>query len=665
MLFLLFIISIPEWTVGCYFAADNGLDYAVLDDMEELKEVGSTTSVRVVMQVDRLGEAKRYLVQKDSLVLLQEMGDVNSGDPETLEEFGMWLGKCFPAKHHLLVVWDHGTGWQKKGICYEGSSFISIAGGEFREAIKSINSSLGGNIDILLLDACLMQMVEVASEIYPFVDFMVGSEQLVPDFGFPYDRILLTLTSNPYIEGRALSDSIASFYVQYCREEGTDAQASSVGLSSFAYLLPSIRCLTTLLRNDPQNSAIIGARDSVQTFNFATLPPPLPRDRYIDICHFAELVCEADDEIASAAEEVVDLIHSITFLRYTGESLKNSRGLSVWFPYTYPEFCLDYTKYRKLVYATSTGWEKFLFSYYGVPDTIPPTVPHPLSAEVYDNSYTMRWEASYDLTDVSQYVLEEIEDVDVLLQDGCEDFYNFVGEGFSVSTHLPHSGEGCFFTKDGWLVSKDKFHRGDFSFFRHQRGGSLRILSSGDQVYWNEIATFSDNTEWMYEAVDIDTEGYIKIEFSGDNSWVYIDDISVLSLGDEEVVYRGTDNSYRVSNRPNGKYYYRVKASDGNGNASEWSQVMEVAVTNYLPPHNYPNPFNEGTYIAYDIPEDGQLSIFTLSGNLIRDFDVKKVRGSIFWNGRNENGEDVASGVYICRLRSGKHTFIFKIARVR
>jgi len=665
VLFLFFLIAIPEWTVGCYFAADNGLDYAVLDDMNELTSVGSTPSVTVVIQVDRLGKAERYFAQKDSLVLLQEIGDINSGDPETLKEFGRWLGMYFSAEHYLLVVWDHGNGWEKKGICYEGSSFISIAGGEFREAIKSISSSLGKNIDVLLLDACLMQMVEVASEVYPFVDFMVGSEQLVPDFGFPYDKILLMLTSEPLVEIKAFSDSISSFYVQYCKKEGIDGQASSMKLVSFTNLLQSIKSLITLLRSDPQNSLIRSARDSVQTFNFATLPPPIPQNQYIDICHFAEIISEGDDEIASTAERVASLARTIMFSTHTGESLKNSRGLSVWFPYTYSEFLFNYLKYRKLVYAMTTEWEKFLFSYYGVPDTIPPMVPCPLPAEIFGNSYTIRWEASYDLTYISEYELEEIRDVQVVLQDGCEDFYNFDGEGFVVSAHLPHSGEGCFFTEGGWLVSKERFHKGSFSFFRHQRGGSLRILSSKDLVDWSEIAAFLDNTEWISETIDIDTESYVKIEFSGDNSWVYIDDISVLSFGDEEIVYRGMNNSYTVTDRPNGRYHYRVRAHDGSENMSEWSEILKVAITSYLSPYNYPNPFNEGTYIVYDIPEDGWLSIFTVSGNLAREFEVKKEHDHIFWDGRNEDGRNVASGIYICRLRSGNLSFLFKIACVR
>ncbi len=666
MLFLFLLLTIPKWTIGCYLAADNGLDYVVLSDIEEMKSIGSTSDIRVVIQVDRLDWAERYLVERDSLVLLEEVGDVNSGDPEVLKDFGRWLGSNFPAEHYMLVIWDHGDGWDKKGICYEGFSFISVAEGEFGEAIASIRSELGKNIDIILLDACLMQMIEVASEIYSYADYMVGSEQLVPLTGFPYDRILSMLTIDPFIDKGVLSDSIASFYVQYYDSIGVDAQCSSVDLFSFSSLVQSVKELIVLLRGNAQNPAILKARESVQTFNCATDPPPTTQDRYIDMCNFAEILTSvAEGELKSAAQEVTDIGLTMMVSKYTGESLMNSRGLSVWFPYTYSEFRLDYLKYRSLQYAEMTEWEKFVFLYYCVPDTIPPTVPEPLPAEISGSTYRVKWEESYDLTSVSEYELEELIDAGIFLEDGCEDFTNFDPDGFVVSDYQPYNGEGSYFTSSGVLISKQEFPEGIFSFFRHQRNGKLSIMCSPDLVDWNEVAVFSNSTGWTKESVDITEEGYVKFEFSGDGAWVYIDDIYIVSFADEEVVYKGINNSFTVTNRPNGDYYYRAKAADEHENISAWSEIIEVKLVSYLSPYNYPNPFNEGTNIVYDIPADGKLTIFTVSGSLVRKLDVKKENFSIYWDGKDENGEDVASGVYICRLKSGDITFIFKIACVR
>lgn len=667
MLFLLIsLISIPQWTVGCYLAADNGLDYVVLSDMYEMSSVGSTDEVKVVIQVDRLGVAKRYFVEKDTLILLQELGDVNSGDPQTLKDFGEWLASNYPAKHYLLVLWDHGDGWDKKGICYEGFSYISVADGEFGDAIASIRSKLGKNIDIILLDACLMQMVEVASEIQSYADYMVGSEQLVPETGFPYDSMLFTLTSNPYIDGGSLSDSIASLYVQFYEQAYIHSQCSNVNLLEFSDLLEGIRSMTETLRANAQNPAVIKARDSVQTFSCSGSPPPTPQERYIDLCNFADLLSSyAQGPLALSAEEVSNLGYSVITSYYTGETLENSRGLSVWFPYTYTEFTIDYSKYRNLQYSKNTKWEKFVFLFYDVPDTIPPTIPEPLTPETYDNSYTVKWEESYDLTEIFGYELEELINARTFLEDGCEDFSNFEPHGFAISMYQPHSGEASFFSTGGFIVSKEKFPRGSLSFYRNQRNGELRILHSTNLIDWDEVTVFSGITGWKFESFDIDEEGYIKFEFSEYNAWVYIDDISVFSFGDEDVVYAGTGNSFVVIDRPSGDYYYRVRAIDIYENISDWSEVIKIELTECLEPYNYPNPFSKGTNIVYDIPEDGKLYVFSVSGKLVKTLEVNGDETEIYWDAKDEDGKDVSSGVYICRLKTEDETFVFKIACVR
>ena len=73
---------------------------------------------------------------------------------------------------------------------------------------------------------------------------------------------------------------------------------------------------------------------------------------------------------------------------------------------------------------------------------------------------------------------------------------------------------------------------------------------------------------------------------------------------------------------------------------------------------NYPNPFNSYTEIKYYLPEASrkQLMIYDLTGNLIKTLSDRltaKGKGSIYWNGRNDNGQNVASGVYLCILSSG------------
>jgi hypothetical protein len=72
----------------------------------------------------------------------------------------------------------------------------------------------------------------------------------------------------------------------------------------------------------------------------------------------------------------------------------------------------------------------------------------------------------------------------------------------------------------------------------------------------------------------------------------------------------------------------------------------------------YPNPFNPRTAIRFALPEtrDVRLEIYDLHGHRVRDLlSASLPAGSheISWQGRDDLGQPVASGVFLCRLRAG------------
>jgi hypothetical protein len=71
---------------------------------------------------------------------------------------------------------------------------------------------------------------------------------------------------------------------------------------------------------------------------------------------------------------------------------------------------------------------------------------------------------------------------------------------------------------------------------------------------------------------------------------------------------------------------------------------------------NYPNPFNPGTTIQYRLPEEGAVSLvlYNMRGQAVRALvqeNQKPGDHSVQWNGTNEAGERVPSGVYVYRLK--------------
>jgi hypothetical protein len=76
---------------------------------------------------------------------------------------------------------------------------------------------------------------------------------------------------------------------------------------------------------------------------------------------------------------------------------------------------------------------------------------------------------------------------------------------------------------------------------------------------------------------------------------------------------------------------------------------------------NYPNPFNAGTEIRYQIPADAHvtLKIFNTLGQEVRTLaDNQQVAGEyrIRWDGRNDYGYEVSSGVYFYAMQAGEFT---------
>jgi hypothetical protein len=85
---------------------------------------------------------------------------------------------------------------------------------------------------------------------------------------------------------------------------------------------------------------------------------------------------------------------------------------------------------------------------------------------------------------------------------------------------------------------------------------------------------------------------------------------------------------------------------------------------------NYPNPFNPSTTIEYALPQRGHvtLRIHDVRGKLVRSlvdgFEGAGVR-RIVWDGRDERGVAVASGVYLCRIDAAGTTRTRKMTLIK
>lgn len=126
-----------------------------------------------------------------------------------------------------------------------------------------------------------------------------------------------------------------------------------------------------------------------------------------------------------------------------------------------------------------------------------------------------------------------------------------------------------------------------------------------------------------------------------------------------------------------------VYLADAQGNSRGVGPQLVTGVKNplkqnpmpsrYLLHQNYPNPFNAGTLIRFDIPatlanEKASLAIYNMRGELVYEFLDRPLGANTYfarWDGRNNSGRDVASGVYVCRLKVGEVIETRKLSLLR
>jgi hypothetical protein len=411
------------WTVLVYLAGDNDLDGAGAVDLGEMKQVGSTAQLNIVAQFDRAGKnaaTKRYLLRKGTTLakdVVATLGETNMGDPAVLQEFLAWGAKTYPADRYMVVIWNHGAGWDdeniyrsvkrglQRNVAYKkgnvGEPVRGAAGAvpvaqvraisrrpfrralfsttiqravrtraiafddqaedfldniELKRVLTAAKKSFGGKIDVLGMDACLMNMVEVAYQLRGTAQVAVGSQEVEPADGWPYAVLLRDLAKAPDMTPAQLGKVIVERYLaSYKPNEGVTQ--SALDLSASAVLEGAIDKLAAALLGElPAEAAevaVMRARRAVRDYE--------TRD-YIDLVHFCQLLrkfgASASIQAACSGVERTATQSFVTASGFRGASVTNSNGVSIYFP----EKAIS-PLYAKLDFAKNSKWNEFLKAY--------------------------------------------------------------------------------------------------------------------------------------------------------------------------------------------------------------------------------------------------------------------------------------------------------------
>lgn len=415
-----------SWTIMVYMAADNNLEGAAIDDINEMEQVGSTADVKVVVQVDRAPgydvsngnweDTRRYLITQDANTAIigspvaQFLGEKNMGEPATLSDFVSWSISNYPAQHYFLILWDHGQGWLKQelesvkrvGGLDQKAASTPTAEQPFRVSPASpmtpfppppfdqtgfkyacedmtdndrlynheTESALSGipKLDIIGFDACVMAMVETAYQLRNEAAFMVASEENEPGDGWPYNELLPWITTNPATSAaRACSAAVLTYADYWAANSYTPDE---YGQTLSAINLAQINSVAASL--DVLVGAIVSGTSWSQIF---AMPAPESfgdNNPFDDLYDFADLlsVYISAPSIVGAANDLKAAASNAVLINRKESRHPYAHGLSIFFPKTSSSFRdNDGEKYgapgSPVDFGDSTQWRLFLAYYYG------------------------------------------------------------------------------------------------------------------------------------------------------------------------------------------------------------------------------------------------------------------------------------------------------------
>ena len=422
-----------NWNVMVYMAADNSLSEECIFSLKEMQRVGTAEGVKVLAQFHssakgkngQLIEPRRYSVRgknqpggkdgelkprpgdvvrvpainrriqaqmqrslKQFAVIGQETeGEkaelVSASNPNVLEEF-IQLGiseSLSPDARLLLILSGHGNG-AVGAFLRSVNAPSSLDVSKFAEVFSTIERT----IDIVLMDSCLMSMAEVAYELSPFVDYLIGAEGYELSTGWPYHHILETINdaSASGIDNADLACDLIEKYVNYYADydvAGVSVDMSVCHLKQIDTLVNAVKDLKDVLMTGIDVKvilyAVLLAHWRAQSYH---------GERYVDLWDFCDqlgnlmpLASSLDKEVPEAFKAIEAqcqkvklaikgdkkfVIHSA----YSGAAFQHSHGVSIYFPWAADtenvEDFAELVEYKKLdFHLKATKWGDFIEKY--------------------------------------------------------------------------------------------------------------------------------------------------------------------------------------------------------------------------------------------------------------------------------------------------------------
>ena len=399
-----------KWNFLVYLDGDNNLESQAIIDVNEMEQIGSNQDVNIIVLVDRIPgydtsnenwtTTRLYYITRDSntstisSTLLTDLGERDMSDPNTLRDFVIYCQNNFPAEKTCLTLWNHGGGvyprsypkdkrssvsYQSpikggaRGLCWDDTTGTSawdcLTTDEVATALNQARVQTGKKIDVINMDVCLTQMIEVAYEWRNEANFLVGSEATVPGNGNDYATVLQHLTGNPNMNAQVFAKTLVDDYQSYYNGYGNTTY-SYVNLGApFTTLMNSFKSFAQALNNTSDLASVDNAWQRYTT-NFGYWNGY--RYEYLENLDLYDLADDlsrlsSDGAVRSAANSLKAAISNAVYYKNTGiyaGSQWPAYGLAVLLPSDAEwSYYSGSDRYVMLALSQDTLWDEFILRF--------------------------------------------------------------------------------------------------------------------------------------------------------------------------------------------------------------------------------------------------------------------------------------------------------------
>lgn len=370
-----------SWTFLVYMVADNNLEPAGVSDLQEMLQVGSNDTLNIIVQADRAAEystdpvanlpdwqsTKRLKIDAGSVVELEDLGELNMGDPSVLSNFIDWGVKTYPADRVALIFWDHGGAWPGFGGDESTADHDVLSLAELRQGLTDgMNRSGLKQFALLGFDACLMATFETAVALKDYSEYLLASEELEPGHGWDYNSLKI-LRDTPGTSPLDLSKEIIKGFKTQAQQSQTDENItlSVMDLYKVSQLENAVATFADTVKANINSLSVSVGRQRQAVLAYGKNPNPAADPQMIDLGHFAQLLAQEKAEVAAAKDQLTAAIQGVVASKDAGPQAASSTGISIYFPATASLYNLAYDQL-----AGVDKWRDMLKSFQGAGATI-------------------------------------------------------------------------------------------------------------------------------------------------------------------------------------------------------------------------------------------------------------------------------------------------------